>query len=51
MTKTGQFEFVGCVASGVYGPQWEIMVVISVLQIWHEDYHAAKSVMDALGGA
>ena len=51
MSKTGNFEFIGMGASGVFGPQWEIMAVISALRIWHEDYHASKAVMEALGGA
>lgn len=50
MTNTGAFEFVGRGASGAFGPQWEIMAVVSVLRIWHEDYYVAKKVADALGG-
>ena len=48
--KTGRFEFVGAGAAGVYGSQWEIMAVISVLRIWHEDYHTTKAMVDALAG-
>jgi hypothetical protein len=50
-TKTGRFEFVGSGGSGVLGSRWEIMAVISVLRIWHEDYHTAKAVLEAVGGA
>jgi hypothetical protein len=50
LTKTGSFRFVGSGATGVFGPQWEIMVVVSVLRIWHEDYHATKTIADVLGG-
>jgi hypothetical protein len=50
LTKTEEFKLVGNGCTGAFGPQWEIMAVVSVLWIWHEDYHAAKAIVGALGG-
>ena len=50
MSKVGTFQFVNAGAAGAFGPQWEIMAVMSVLRIWHEDYNTAKQVMKAIGG-
>jgi hypothetical protein len=42
MTRTSFFKFIDAGAADHYGPQWEIIAVISCLQILHEEYHATK---------